>query len=167
MRWALCWSLLHIAFSKQWQHAWRQEGKHLPVDPANVHPSKKMAHRNSRTAGGGTIGLPLAMGWDASRSWDSCTSLSAVDYHPYSTGNFCNNGGKVPFLVEGLFEPGECVSRCTRAHNCAFVTLYRNGWCQLGSKCLQESPAGDSSAMTYAKVVKSVCKDEECWGGWD
>ncbi|CAK9045222.1 unnamed protein product [Durusdinium trenchii] len=102
-----------------------------------------------------------------SRSWDSCTSLSAVDYHPYSTGNFCNNGGKVPFLVEGLFEPGECVSRCTRAHNCAFVTLYRNGWCQLGSKCLQESPAGDSSAMTYAKVVKSVCKDEECWGGWD
>ncbi|CAK9045193.1 unnamed protein product [Durusdinium trenchii] len=101
------------------------------------------------------------------RSWDSCTSLSAVDYHPYSTGNFCNNGGKVPFLVEGLFEPGECVSRCTRAHNCAFVTLYRNGWCQLGSKCLQESPAGDSSAMTYAKVVKSVCKDEECWGGWD
>ncbi|CAK9045189.1 unnamed protein product [Durusdinium trenchii] len=147
MRWALCWSLLHIAFSKQWQHAWRQEGKHLPVDPANVHPSKKMAHRNSRTAGG--PGIP------------------ARDYHPYSTGNFCNNGGKVPFLVEGLFEPGECVSRCTRAHNCAFVTLYRNGWCQLGSKCLQESPAGDSSAMTYAKVVKSVCKDEECWGGWD
>ena len=107
-------------------------------------------------------------------------AFMAEDYHPYSTGNFCNNGGKVPFLVEGrcevhscsirlfvglgsnpncspgLFEPGECVSRCTRAHNCAFVTLYRNGWCQLGSKCLQESPAGDSSAMTYAKATASV-----------
>lgn len=42
--------------------------------------------------------------------------------------------------------------RCTHAHNCAFATLYQNGWCQLGSKCVEEAEAGDSSAMTYAKV---------------
>lgn len=98
---------------------------------------------------GGTIGLPLEMGWDASRlfadeanivsgsakrgeSWmfipenlwkilgvDPCpyswNILELIgekppgnllvfvcqDYQHYSTGKFCNNGGKVPFLVEG------------------------------------------------------------------
>ena len=155
----LCVTTLLGAFSREWRHAWRQ-GKHLPVDPANVHPSKKMAHRNSRSAGGGTIGLPLEMGWDASRLF---ADEANIDYQHYSTGKFCNNGGKVPFLVEGLFEPEECIVRCTHAHNCAFATLYQNGWCQLGSKCVEEAEAGDSSAMTYAKVhIKSLCRDGQC-----
>ena len=55
-------------------------------------------------------------------------------------------------MCGGLFDPEECILRCTKAHNCAFATMYRNGWCQLGSKCVEEAEAGDSSAMTYAKV---------------
>ncbi|CAJ1350215.1 unnamed protein product [Effrenium voratum] len=116
----------------------------------NVHPSKKMTYRNSRTAAGGNIGLPLEMGWEASRLF---ADEANIDYLQYSSGKFCNNPGKVPFLLEGLFEPDECISRCTRAHNCAFATLYpANGWCQLASKCLAEGSAGDTSAVTFAKV---------------
>lgn len=55
-------------------------------------------------------------------------------------------------ICGGLFDPEECILRCTKAHNCAFATMYRNGWCQLESKCVEEAEAGDSSAMTYAKV---------------
>ena len=55
-------------------------------------------------------------------------------------------------ICGGLFDPEECILRCTKAQNCAFATMYRNGWCQLGSKCVEEAEAGDSSAMTYAKV---------------
>ena len=81
---------------------------------------------------------------------------SAQEYRPFSSGKFCNNGGKVPFLVEGLFEPEECIERCTAAHNCAFVTFYSNGWCQLGSKCVVEGEAGDASAATFAKAAVTV-----------
>ena len=62
----------------------------------------------------------------------------------------------MPFIVEGLFEPEECVMRCTAAHNCAFATLYSNGWCQLGSKCAAEAEAGDASSVTYAKAFRII-----------
>ncbi|CAJ1406559.1 unnamed protein product [Effrenium voratum] len=152
--------LLRLASGTEWRHAWRVEGTLVATCPwilrdlapqvMNVHPSKKMTYRNSRTAAGGNIGLPLEMGWEASRLF---ADEANIDYLQYSSGKFCNNPGKVPFLLEGLFEPDECISRCTRAHNCAFATLYpANGWCQLASKCLAEGSAGDTSAVTFAKV---------------
>ena len=89
------------------------------------------------------------------------------EYRLFSSGKFCNNGGKVPFLVEGLFEPEDCIMRCTHAHNCAFATLYQNGWCQLGSKCVSEGEAGDASAVTYAKARTGPQERSEMEGGCD
>merc|ERR1712107_368870 len=98
---------------------------------------------DSRSMSGGTMGLPLKMGWEAPRLFEK---ESHIAYKIHSRGNFCNNGGVAPFLAEGDFDEVDCLQRCTRAHNCASATIYGNGWCQLGSKCAVEGIAGDESS---------------------
>ena len=46
-----------------------------------------------------------------------------------------------------------CAAKCKARRRCRFYTTYRGGWCQLSSRCDDEAPASDRSAVTFARVL--------------
>ncbi|CAE8639076.1 unnamed protein product [Polarella glacialis] len=148
---------------EDWRHI---EGK-LPFDESFLH-QKPIKRRDSLDRVGGKIGMPLQFGWGAAR----LSELAAgIEYTQLSQGMFCANGGH-PFMFEGTEYPEGCEKRCTEVASCTHFTFFLStGWCQITSRCLEEVPAEDSSATTFAKILQeSTCSDHspkaECFGGW-
>eukprot|EP00929_Paragymnodinium_shiwhaense_P121738 TRINITY_DN94110_c0_g1_i1.p1 TRINITY_DN94110_c0_g1~~TRINITY_DN94110_c0_g1_i1.p1 ORF type:complete len:201 (+),score=48.57 TRINITY_DN94110_c0_g1_i1:107-709(+) len=136
---------------------WRHVDLKLPFDEAFL------SHKAIRPKGdvnkmGGTLGLPLVMGWATGRLGQlAARGGAAMHYAHHSSGNFCSNRG-YPFIFESDDGPEECLERCTEMPTCMFFTAYGNGWCQLSSRCVEEHPAGDGSAMTFQKKLPvDVC----------
>merc|ERR1740139_586952 len=111
--------------------------------------------------------MPLQFGWDAARR----SEQGQAEYALKSRGMFCSNVG-YPFIFESDEYPEECEARCTSMTACMLFTIYlETGWCQLSSRCIEESAAGDGSAITFEKKLTGRRCDEhspaaECFGGW-
>ena len=50
------------------------------------------------------------------------------------------------------FLTGRCRAKCRKRKHCQFYTTFRNGWCQLSTKCERRAPAGDARAVTFRKT---------------
>merc|ERR1712150_95968 len=110
---------------------------------------KPLTHRNTMMKHGGKIGIPLKFGWNVARLSELG---SDIRYTEHSRGNYCSNGG-YPFVFEGTESYAEeCIDRCTSTPACMFFTVFlEHGWCQINSRCEEEQPAGDASAITFMK----------------
>mmetsp|Transcript_48996 Transcript_48996/g.79516 ORF Transcript_48996/g.79516 Transcript_48996/m.79516 type:complete len:201 (-) Transcript_48996:136-738(-) len=151
-----------LATGEDWRHI---EGK-LPFDEAFLH-HKPIGPRSNMKVIGGTLGIPMQFGWEASRLAEK---KSQVQYTQQSTGMFCANNGH-PFIFEGTDDPNDCVQKCTDIARCTHVTAYlSSGWCQIAIRCAEEAEAGDASSITLAKTLSSAsCSHSpkaECFGGW-
>ena len=50
------------------------------------------------------------------------------------------------------FLTGRCRAKCRKRKHCRYYTTFRNGWCQLSTKCERRAPAGDARAVTFRKT---------------
>mmetsp|Transcript_86469 Transcript_86469/g.181050 ORF Transcript_86469/g.181050 Transcript_86469/m.181050 type:complete len:396 (+) Transcript_86469:893-2080(+) len=163
-----CCLLLAVSAPTVAGQDWRHLDPNLPLDESLIHPTKPIKPRDTLSRMGGTIGIPLPMGWHMQRLSQLGEGLG---YEHVSTGKYCRNYG-YPFLVESDDWPQDCQARCTATPTCMYFTVYlEHGWCQLSSRCNQELEAGDPSAVTFMKKVPhdecdSHSPPARCFGGW-